>query len=90
MFLSNFASQIDVIDRTANSSNTMIKLFIPRRIQDKLSELISILVKIILELKTQLNKIFGEPLIPVIPGKMILKYLYEMLSLVKEKHSDMF
>ena len=55
-----------------------------------MSELISILVTIILEFKTQLNKIFGEPLIPVIPGKMILKYLYGMLSLVKEKHSAMF
>ena len=47
----NFTSQIDVMGRIANSSNTMIKLFIPRRIQDKSSELISTLVTIILELK---------------------------------------
>ena len=47
----NFTSQIDVMGRIANSSNTMIKLFIPRRIQDKSSELISTLVTVILELK---------------------------------------
>jgi hypothetical protein len=40
--------------------------------------------------QTQLNKIFGEPLIPIIPGKWIPKYLYDTSSLVKEKHSDIF
>ena len=40
-----------MMGRTANSSNTMIKLFIPRRIQDKSSELVSTLVTIIWELK---------------------------------------
>lgn len=61
--------------RTADSSNTMITLLIPRRIQDKSSELRSILVTIISELKTELNKIFEEPRIPVIPGRTILNYL---------------
>lgn len=61
--------------RTADSSNTMITLLIPRRIQDKSSELRSILVTIISELKTELNKIFEEPRIPVIPRRTILNYL---------------
>jgi len=64
-----------VTGRTADSSNTMITLLIPRRIQDKSSELRSILVTIISELKTELNKIFEEPRIPVIPGRTILNYL---------------
>lgn len=43
-----------------------------------------------LELKTQLNKIFGEPLKPVTPGKIIQKYLYDTPSLGRGKHTNTF